>query len=289
MSSGVGVVFVVVVGIDLLLDRRRRILSPLLGIPIAIYVTWYALIGRAGVGTFASIRDPFSIAAWIDAPGAIVAGAGNAVGAVVGVGPTIGVWVGILGLGLVAFWFLTNPFGPGTGRFLACLAGIATQYALIGIFRGDLVADVTNYTRYTYVSAILLIVGASALLPRLRFSDPVLRRRIVLVGGGSLLVVSLSWNARLLIEGQAVFQARAEMTRALVAAGLTRPLPAGVDPNRSLVLVPAPASLERIVAQHGSPLGDSLVPSAVTPPRPAVAAEATQRLIEGAPIFLPQE
>jgi hypothetical protein len=40
MSSGVGVVFVVVVGIDLL-DRRRRILSPLLGIPCDLHA-WYA-------------------------------------------------------------------------------------------------------------------------------------------------------------------------------------------------------------------------------------------------------
>jgi hypothetical protein len=230
MSSGVGVIFVVVVGIDLLLDPRRRIVSPLLGIPVALYVTWYALIGRAGIGTFASVRDPQSVAAWIDAPGAIVAGTGNAVGAVVGVGPTIGVWVGIVGLTLAGVWILTNPRGPGTGRFLACLAGIATQYALIGVFRGDLVADVTNYTRYTYVSAILLIVGATALMPRFSITDPVLRRRIVLVGGGSLLVVSLSWNARLLVEGQAVFEARAEMTRALVAAGL-QPRSSGSSPS----------------------------------------------------------
>jgi hypothetical protein len=74
------------------------------------------------------------------------------------------------------------------------------------------------------------------------------------------------------------------MTRALVTVGLHRPLPESTDPNRSLVLVPSPVSLERIVSAYGSPVGDSLVPQAVEPIPPDVMAEAQRRLEEGAEI-----
>jgi hypothetical protein len=188
----------------------------------------------------------------------------------------------------VGLWLASDPRGPGTARFLGCLAGIVVQYALIGILRGALVADITNYTRYTYVSAILLIVGASALLPRLRGLPAVPLRRLAMVGGGSLLALSLVWNERLLLEGRELFGERAEMTRALVTVGLARPLPADVDPDRSLVLVPSPASLERIVASYGSPLGDSLAPWSVAAIPPAIATEALRRLTEGAEVPLPE-
>jgi hypothetical protein len=288
MSSGVGVTFVIVVGVELVLDRERRRLLPLLAIPIAVYGIWYALIGRTGISTFAVFRDPFTLPAVENAPSSIVEGIGNAVGAVVGVGPAIGLWVGLVALVACGLLLASDPRGPGTARFLACLTGIVVQYALIGILRGALVADITNYTRYTYVSAILLIVGGSALLPRLRVVPAVRLRRIALIGGGSLLAVSLIWNGRLLLEGRELFGERAGMTRALVTVGLARPLPAGVDPDRSLVLVPSPASLERIVASYGSPLGDSLAPWSVAAIPPAIAMEALRRLIEGAVAPVPE-
>ena len=60
--------------------------------------------------------------------------------------------------------------------------------------------------------------------------------------------------------------------------------PAGVDLERSLVLVPSPRSLERIEAAYGDPRTDQLVPWAVRPIPPQDLAEAQRRLIEGAPI-----
>ena len=289
MCSGVGVTFILVVGVELLLDDRRRSLTPLMAIPTAVFVAWYAVIGRNGLQTFAFVRSPLSAKAWEDAAPTVVAGIGNAAGAVGGVGPAIGLWVGMAAVAAVLLWIASDPHGPGTARFLGCLAGIVLQYTLIGVLRGGLVTDVTNYTRYTYVSAVLLIVGASALIPRTAGWRPARRRRLALLGGGSLLALSLVWNVRLLSDGRDLFGERAAMTRALVTVGLERPLPAGVDPDRSLVLVPSPTELGRIVARYGSPLGDLLAPGAVEPIPPDVAREALRRLIEGAPIPLPED
>ena len=285
MTSGIGVMFVVVVGVELLLDRRRRVVTPLLAIPTLIYVVWYASFGRSGIATF---RSPFTIDALLDAPSAIVSGLGNATGATLGVGPIIGGWAGLIGLTIALSWVTIDIRGPKGARFLGCMAGIGLQYALIGILRAQIVQDVTNYTRYTYVSAVLLLVGASALLGAIWTWDTRTSRRVAMVAGGSLLAMALIWNLRLLVEGRDLFQARAAMTRALVINGLERPLPTGVDPERSLVLVPSPASLERIVGRYGSPVSDRLVPGFVTTIPPAIATEAHRRLVEGAPIFLPE-
>ena len=96
--------------------------------------------------------------------------------------------------------------------------------------------------------------------------------------------MSLAFNVRLLVEGRELFLDRAAMTRALVTVGLERPLPSSTDPERTLVLVPSPASLERIVAAYGSPVGDTILPGAVEPIPPDVLAEAQRRLEEGAEI-----
>ncbi len=73
------------------------------------------------------------------------------------------------------------------------------------------------------------------------------------------------------------------MTRALVTVAL-EPLPSTVDPKRSLVLVPSPEALHRIVERYGDPRIDHLVPRSVRPIPPEVLAEARRRLIEGASI-----
>lgn len=284
MSSGIGVTFIAVVGVELLLDPRRRIVAPLLAIPTLIYIVWYTLYGRFGIATF---RNPFTIDALLDAPAAVISGLGNATGAVLGVGPVIGGVVGLITLTIALAWVAIGVRGPKVARFLACMAGLGLQYALIGILRAQISADVTFYTRYTYVSAVLLLVGGTALLGAIWRWDTRTSRRVALLAGGSLLAMALIWNVRLLFEGRDLFAGRAAMTRALVTVGLTRPLPANVDPDRSLILVPSPASLERIVARYGSPLTDRLAPAFVAPIPAAVAAEAERRLIEGAPIFLP--
>ena len=70
---------------------------------------------------------------------------------------------------------------------------------------------------------------------------------------------------------------RAALTRALVTVGITDPLPAGVDPTVSLVLVPSPVELRRVVATYGSPLEDSLAAGSVPAVTEASMEEAIQR------------
>jgi hypothetical protein len=163
---------------------------------------------------------------------------------------------------------------------------ITTLYGLIALTRSYVGPDAVDLPRYTYVSAIILTVGLSAQIGHGAF-DMRNRRGTVLLVGGLLFSLSLMWNVRLLVAGRAIFGDRAERTRALVTVALERPLPATTDPDRSLVLVPSPASLERIVRAHGSPVDDSLVPAAVPEIRDEAFAEARRTLAEGAEIPLP--
>jgi hypothetical protein len=73
----------------------------------------------------------------------------------------------------------------------------------------------------------------------------------------------------------------------VLTVALERPLPTTTDPDRTLVLVPSPAALGRIVTDHGSPLDDWLVPWAVPAIRPEVLTDARRVLAEGAEIPLP--
>jgi hypothetical protein len=91
-------------------------------------------------------------------------------------------------------------------------------------------------------------------------------------------------NIGLLIAGREVFLARADMTRALLIAALDVPRAASVDSERSLVLVPSPTSLDRIAQAYGDPRTDAIVPWAIRGIPSQITAEASRRLVEGAPI-----
>ena len=280
-TAGVALAFFAAVGVEILVRRRvRQMLLPL-AVPAAIYAAWFLAFGRFGVTT----RSPLTLEAIWDVPGSIASGFGNASGAISGVGPTLGL---VAALGIAAWALLRLRADRALpARFLGCVAGIVLLYGLIGLTRAHQFAGIIDYTRYTYVSGILLLVGLAALLGRVELPSPGRRRLVVVAAGGALLAVALVFNARLLVDGRELFLDRAAMTRALVTVGLERPLPEPTDPDRTLVLVPSPASLDRIVAAYGSPVGDSLVPGAVEPIPPDVLTEARRRLIEGAEVPRP--
>jgi len=100
-----------------------------------------------------------------------------------------------------------------------------------------------------------------------------------------VLELAFVWNIRLLIDGRGIFVERAALTRALVAAAISPDRPSDADLDRSLILVPSPHSLERIVAEDGSPVADWFWGSQVEPLRPALLEEANRRLVEGPPIY----
>jgi hypothetical protein len=282
MASGTGLVMCVAVCLEWLLDPRWRGRLPCLLPPALAYMAWYLSFGRSGVAT---IRDPYTLQALADVPRFVVGGFANGGAAISGTGVVGGlaVAVGVLAWSLARAWQ-----GRPAARPPALLAAIAVEYGLIGLVRGNLFAGQVDYTRYTYASGILLLVAVGTLAGRTRYAPPRRFRPVVVATAISVVGLAFAFNIALLVGGRELFLERADMTRALVTAGLRRPLPAGTDPERTLVLVPAPASLERIVAAYGNPKTDALVPFAVRPIPSAVQAEADRRVREGAPVQKPQ-
>jgi hypothetical protein len=282
-TSGIGLICGVVVGIELLLDVQRRRTVPWLFVPAVLYGIWYLSYGRAGIEAH---QGEFSLAHPLDVPPLVWNGLAAATGAVVGVGTTLGGVVLLIGIVAAIAWLLRGGGAFVAPRTAGVVAGVTILYGLIALARSFVGTDAADLTRYTYISAILLTVGLSAQIGRPALDTPN-RRRALLLLGGLVFTLSLLWNARLLIAGRTIFEDRAERTRALVTVALERPLPATTDPDRTLVLVPSPAALTRIIADHGSPLDDWLAPGAVRAIRPEVLAEARRVLAEGAEIPLP--
>ncbi len=254
-TSGMGLVFVAAVGLELLVDRSRRRFIYAAVLPSAIYLGWYVALGRSGVAT---ARNPFTLEALGQVPAFVIQGAGAAGGAISGVGPVIGLLIPLAVAVLVVMRLVSGRGLPA--RTVGCLGGIVALYVLTGLVRAQLVADAALYTRYTYFAGPLLLVALGALvgpdLVAYRGSPRI--RPILVAAAGSVLALALVWNVRLLIEGRSIFLERAERTRALVTVGLSA-LPPEIERDRTLILVPSPASLERLVAARGSPLRDPLV------------------------------
>jgi len=277
MTSGYGLFMVGLVGLDLLLDPRRRRWILALAAPVGVYGVWYLALGRTGLG-FAG--DPMTASRASAIPVFVFEGMSSAFGSAVGGGELVGhvVVVGVLAwCAYLSIWRRSVP-----SRAVACLLAIAVQYVIVGLVRDQLGLMAATYTRYAYLSGMLALITLASLVGR-----PEIPRRLVpraLALGLTVLGLSLVWNVALLVEGRELFAKRADMTRALVTAGLRRPLPAETDPARTLVLVPSPKDLEWITAQFGSPVTDSLVPGAVRPIPPDIQTEADRRVRFGAPV-----
>lgn len=277
-TSGIGIVMSIAVGTEWLLDRRWRRWVPVLAAPAGVYLSWYIVFGRAGV---TNQRDPFTIDALLDVPRFVVDGFGNAASSVTGLPSALAVALGLAAIGFGVYQGSHDRLHP---RAAAVLIAIVAQYALTALVRAQLFDGIVSYTRYTYVTGILFLVGAAMLVGPRRL--PVLgrQRTIALAAGGAWLSLAMVLNLVLLVSGRALFLDRADMTRALVTVALDPSPPAGAQLDRSLVLVPSATSLKRIQGDYGDPRTDRLVPHAVRPIPPAILAEAERRLIEGAPI-----
>lgn len=274
-TSGMGLVFVAAVGLEILVDRTRRRLMFAAVVPAAIYVAWYLALGRTGLAT---ARNPFTFEALSQVPAFVIQGAGAAAGAITGLGPVMG-----LGLLVVLIGVAVARVVSGRGlsaRTVGCLGGIVVLYVLTGLVRAQLVVGAALYTRYTYLAGPLLMVALGALVgPRLiAFRGSARFRPILVAGAGSLLALALVWNIRLLFDGRSLFLERAERTRALVTVGLSG-IPPEIERDRSLILVPSPASLQRLVATHGSPLEDPLVIGGVPRISETAMADALRRAL----------
>jgi hypothetical protein len=267
-------------------EWRRWVLA--MAIPAAVYGAWYLLVGRSGIGAH---RDPFQLESVVRIPEFVISGIGGAVRSITGVGEALGFLVAA-GIATYVIWLAVIRREPLPARFVAALATITVAYALIALTRAGVTIHQVEYTRYTYVTGIVLVVGLAALVgPRLgELANGDRQARLAVVGSAGLVFfLALGWNLLLLVGGRGLFLERAVLTRALVAAALAPDRPAASDLDRSLILVPSPHSLERIVAAHGSPLTDWFWGSNVEPLRPELLTEANRRLVEGPPIYPDEE
>jgi hypothetical protein len=272
-SSGVGLLMCVAVGTEWLLDPRWRRHLPALVVPAGAYLAWYLAAGRYGVATF---RDPTSIEAILDMPPSILAGLANAFGAIAGL-PILGFVV----FAVLASWGAKRVAGgDAKPRSIAILVAIAVEYALIGAARGHLFDGVIDYTRYTYVAGILAMVALGVLLGPVRLPSAGRARLMTIAAIGCWMAMALVTNIGLLLDGRTIFLARADLTRALVTAALELPQEGGSG-DRSLVLVPSPDELRRIVREYGDPRHDTVAGWAVRRTPPDVLLEARRRVQDG--------
>ena len=276
-TSGVGVVLSFAVGIEWLVDRRWRSYVPYLVVPAALYLAWYLAFGRYGLSPD---RDPLSIEAVASIPRFVADGLATVVGLVAGVPPEAGL---VVLVAVVIAVGARHPRRLRSPRAIGIAGAVIAQYALAALVRAHLFEGQAEYTRYVYTPAILAIVAAGVLVRGIKRTSAGRKRLFTTVGLAVWATTALILNGRLLLAGRELFLQRADMTRALVTVALEPGPPPGVDPERSLVLVPSPASLREIAARYGDPRTDRLLPGSVRPIPPEVLAEARRRLIEGAP------
>jgi hypothetical protein len=272
-SSGIGLAFLVAVGTALSLSPAWKSSWRWMVIPAAAYATWFVVIGHTGLAIDRQMMTVDTLAA---IPRFVAGGFANAAGAVLGIGPDLSLAAaGIALAAAVGLVIRRRSHRPVLAA--ACATGLVCQYTLIAATRASVTEHQVDYSRYTYVGALLALIALADMAGSVRMLSSPLRRRVLIGTLAAILEFGLIWNVRLLFAGRDLFADRAMATRALVSVALDPAYSDRVARDRNLVLVPAPASLEAIVARYGSPLTDVLVPGAVPPITPAAIQGALSR------------
>jgi hypothetical protein len=263
MTSGFGIFMFGLVGLDLLLDPRRRRIALALAVPAVIYLAWYLVYGRTGVAT---ARDPFTIDALLSVPAFVLDGVGTALGSALGVGPLLGRVAALVLVVVVAVRLILRL--PVSGRAVACFGAILFEYAILGLLRAQLFDTAAEYSRYAYLSGIVALLGLASLIGPVSLPAPGPRRLATVVGLASVTTLALVWNVWLLREGRDLFADRAAQTRATIVVAMGD-LGPGVDPDTTKLLDRTVTRLREVLGEFGSPLTDSLAGDAVPPVDPA--------------------
>jgi hypothetical protein len=272
-TSGFGIFMLMLVGLDLLFDPARRRLIPALFVPGLIYLAWYAAYGRSGV---ANARDPFTLDAALGVPKFLLEGVGTAFGSVLGIGPLLGTLAALALASGVVVQLVRGRSVPG--RTIAAFGAIVFMYGLLALIRAQLFDGAAMYSRYAYVSGIFAILGLTALIGVRAMPEAKGPRMAVLAGFVAVATLAIVWNLWLLVAGRIIFEARAAHTRAIVTVVLGE-MPAGVDPDKVVLLDRTVTRLREILAEHGSPLEDSLAGDRVPPVDQTIVEEIRQELV----------
>lgn len=276
-TSGLGLVTAVIVSGEVLLRPSWRRHAWIIAITGMTFAAWFVAVGRLGFG---GRGDPFTVDAILNVPATIADGFAGAAGGVFGVGPALGA---IPALALLAVVTRRAAAGLVPARVVAILAGLLSLFIIVGLARTG--RPEGDAPRLVYFAGAMLLVAISALGGTPRLSAHSTTRTVALAGTTLVVILSLVWNAALLVSGASLFAQRADITRALVRLELNpTPVP-GFDRSKPQIITPSAELLERIVAKYGSPLTDRLAP--VPPVSPAAQAKAEAYLFESGPIPVP--
>jgi hypothetical protein len=158
MSSGVGPVFCVAVGVELALDRDRRRRLAVLGLPVAAYAIWYLAIARTSPDHIAPTFNLQALASFVPY------GLGAAAAGVLGLGAA---WsqLSFAALAVVCAlvavsWYRGRRIDS---RFAGAIAGLLAQYLVIGLVRAQFGDAEAATSRYVYVGAVFLLLAVAPL------------------------------------------------------------------------------------------------------------------------------
>jgi hypothetical protein len=274
-SSGVGLFFVLAVGLAILLtavDRRRLwVVLP----AIVIYGIWYLAYGQGAIG---GLLDPARLSGVSEY---VTLGVGNAFGRTTGWGPGPGAILAAVVI-IATIWRLLGDrpvmFGAVVG-----LAGLLTQFGLTALTRAQMGAEQAASPRYVYTAAFfILLVLASWLATRV--GSAVSRRQAIVV---ALLAVALISNAYGLTVVRSFVLNVSNDTRAAMQLITTYGGSPALPSNAGWLSVPSRDELTQLTSSFGSPLRDDLWPAAE--PSPANLDAVILDLVGGAIVVSPAE
>ena len=259
-TQGVGLFFVASVLVYLVADSRpRKEVTVSIGPPIVIYAVWFLAYGTSAVGVH---RDPFTLDAVRGIPEFIVTGGTATVAAVTGLGPGPGLVGFVVLVGAAVLSLYHRRHDP---LAIACVAGLAAQFVLIGLVRGQLGLELATSSRYLYVSSVFILVAAGSLIAR-----PAQWHRFMPIAIAPILATAFAWNIPLMLEGRTHFADRGSETRAVVDLMARGVYPSITQPSRPVFPLPGPARLRELIESHGSPAEDVLMPGRSPSPADAL-------------------
>jgi hypothetical protein len=248
----------------------------------AAYLAWYVAFGRPAI-TY--LRDPFTLEAIADVPRFVWTGIVAAMGASTGTPLGLTPFPVILALGLLVLPILWLARVPVSARALGGLAGLVAMYTIIGLVRAQISPSQPTVSRYLYEGVVLVVLVVSGLLGDRLAAGRVSRDApwsVALAAGLAVLLVSgLVHNASTLLAGRREWTARANEARAYIA--LLDAVPAALirSPVEVPWTIPDPPAMRRLIARHGSPARDALLPSVVPRPKAADRDRALFRYVGG--------
>jgi hypothetical protein len=178
------------------------------------------------------------------------------VGATFGAPPAAGVV--ILGvLAAIAARWARRPAHPELA--LAAIAGLATEYALVAISRGQLGLGVVLWSRYLYVGVPLVLIAVAGWLGSpARVADR--WRPVAGLALGGLALAAVAGNVRTYLGEMDGPLSIAHAERSTVAIIAWRPNARRPTFDDHL---PPTSEVHTLVARHGSPARDTFIPGVV--------------------------